>query len=294
MDIMSALKYRGPYEEAYQQSRESEIVNQQRVAQAQQMLQEARMKAEMQPYDIQSKMADVRFKDAQALKMGQEKLVDPKKMADAQNAYQARLHAALQGMQAIPDQGMRDSVRQKLMKEAQEYGANDIVAILETASPEALKAYIDTMGRSKEAAKLQHGAAANQTRVVVQGMGDASRERIAVTKGQFQAQAASNKADKEKTPTSYQAAAVKWAEVAANAETQEQYDKATKMAQEYEAKAKAQASASASTTAGAKAEMVDRVLNPQQGRSGIIGDKSGGSPDAPKPKVYNPQTKRWE
>ena len=39
-------------------TREADIQNQARTAQAVQMLQEARLKAEMQPYDIESKQAD--------------------------------------------------------------------------------------------------------------------------------------------------------------------------------------------------------------------------------------------
>ena len=287
MDIMSALKYRGPYEEAYQQSRESEIVNQQRVAQAQQMIQEARMKAEMQPYDIESKQAAAAFNRANAQKMVQEKPVNPKHTAEAQAQFQSILNPYVEAIQAETDPARREAMTQQLLAQAKEYNFPLEQFI---NSP----AFLKSMGRSKEVAKLQHGAAQNATNVVIQDKRGASSERVATIRGQFAAQAAASKADKDKTPASYQAAAVKWAEAAANAETQEQYDKAAKMAQEYEAKAKAQASASATTTAGAKAEMVDRVLNPQQGRSGKIGDKGGGSPDTPKPKVYNPQTKRWE
>jgi hypothetical protein len=241
----------------------------------QQLVEEARQKAEMHPLEMESKRAAAEFNRANALKMGQEKPVNPMHDASSQEKFQSILQPYIEAIQAETDTTKREAMRQQLIDQSKKYNfpLDNFID-----SP----AFKDSMAKNKEVAKLLHGAAANQTRVVVQGMGDASRERVATIRGEFAAKNAGARAAKEKTPTSYEAAAVAYGRMADEAELagdEQKYNFAKQKQAENHQLAIQKSSASAATTAEEKAKMADRIMGSGQGRSGIIGDKSGGKPD---------------
>lgn len=209
MDILDYAHKTNPFI-AEMQGREQEILNQQRVAQAQSMLEEARMKAEMQPYEIQSKQAAAAYNNAMAKKMLTEKAANPKHTADAQSQFQKILYPYIEAIQAEKDEGRRSAMKQQLIEQAREYNF-PLDQFID--SP----AFRTTMARSAEAAKLQgidkRGAIdLNITDKRVEGAKDVARINAA-----SRASVAASAANNSKTKLSYENAAVAHKEAAAEA-----------------------------------------------------------------------------
>ena len=114
----------------------------------------------------QAKMMASMIREARA----PEKKGNPKQTAEAQAQFQSIIYPYVEAIQSEKDPSRRDAMTQQLLAQAKEY---DFPLDQFINSP----AFRESMGRSKEAAKLQHGAAANETRVVLQGMGDTRADK---------------------------------------------------------------------------------------------------------------------
>lgn len=203
MDLKAAWGFRGPFEEAYQQTRESEIVNKQRQAQAVQMLEEARLKAEMQPYEIESKQAAAAFNRANAHKMLQPQVSNEERTAKAEEIRRAAELAKVIPMLERMGIQLNDETAPQLFQELQ--------SKLKEIPPEVAQYFgsPDKMSMSKELldaaskyAREQHPELAKNLRTTMQQEGQtgrnndniASRERLAIERNSLMKQLADAKA----------------------------------------------------------------------------------------------------
>lgn len=253
---------------AYNKGYGDEVQNQLRQAQsqeaqqrAQQLIQEMMMKQEAQPVELENKRAMAADYWARAKGTGhysKDKPIDPKKSAEAQAIYQARQYPALQAYEAEKDMARRAAIRDALLKDAEAHGDSILPSMLE--SDAARKAYIESMARSKEVGKLQHGREANATNITIQDKRGESNERVANIRGAWMQKAAQLKST-VKDPKDIKQLQAKYRMEMDNAKTDEEKDFWAARYNEVSGQIVTEKAAAATAAPGAKMDAAREFMN---------------------------------
>ena len=232
---------------------QEQLSNEVKSAQAQQLINEIMNRNQMMPYDIQKSIAASNQMNAQAEASRREKLIDPRKTAEAQRIQLEMLHPALGALiepikAAKNKQGgfnpalWEDNAASlnPIVSRLRESGLDQYADLLESKNFGQVEAFYNRMGMDKQRASLDKEDKRGANTVVLQDMrGQQALEQIdrkgawslrnAVAKAKFAAQ----KPSKE----TFENAAVAYERAAAAAEDPDEVERLLKKSKEYTDKA---------------------------------------------------------